>query len=133
MSRRGARSGFTLLEVCLVVAIIAMMLLISVYRRWQVYRDALMLVFGFLFGLPFAFLFLGLASLGTGEPPPALTAPSLAYTAEPSLRVAPWWLVGTYLLFSIKVADQWEKVAVLRLSSLRRREPHGPRSGRRVA
>lgn len=35
----------------------------------------------FLFGLPFAFVFLWLASLGTGEPPPPLTAASLAYTA----------------------------------------------------
>lgn len=35
----------------------------------------------FLFGLPFAILFLGLASLGTGEVPPSLTLSSLAYTA----------------------------------------------------
>lgn len=35
----------------------------------------------FLFGLPFAALFLWLVTLGTGEPPPALTATSLAYTA----------------------------------------------------
>ncbi len=35
----------------------------------------------FLFGLPFAFVFLWLASIGTGEAPPALTIPSLAYTA----------------------------------------------------
>lgn len=35
----------------------------------------------FLFGLPFAIAFLWLASLGTGEPPPNLTAASLAYTA----------------------------------------------------
>jgi drug/metabolite transporter (DMT)-like permease len=35
----------------------------------------------FLFGLPFAALFLGLAALGTGEAIPALTGTSLAYTA----------------------------------------------------
>ena len=35
----------------------------------------------FLFGLPFAVAFLWLASLGTGERPPSLTTPSLAYTA----------------------------------------------------
>ena len=35
----------------------------------------------FLFGLPFAIIFLWLASLGTGELPPSLTTPSLAYTA----------------------------------------------------
>jgi drug/metabolite transporter (DMT)-like permease len=35
----------------------------------------------FLFGLPFAILFLGLAVLGTGEAVPALTAESLGYTA----------------------------------------------------
>ena len=35
----------------------------------------------FLFGLPFAFVFLWLASIGTGEAPPAMTIPSLAYTA----------------------------------------------------
>lgn len=35
----------------------------------------------FLFGLPFAALFLWLASLCTGEPSPPLTTPSLAYTA----------------------------------------------------
>jgi drug/metabolite transporter (DMT)-like permease len=34
----------------------------------------------FLFGLPFAVLFLWLASLGSGEKPPALTYVSLAYT-----------------------------------------------------
>jgi drug/metabolite transporter (DMT)-like permease len=34
----------------------------------------------FTFGLPFAVLFLWLATLGTGEGPPALTGPSLAYT-----------------------------------------------------
>jgi drug/metabolite transporter (DMT)-like permease len=35
----------------------------------------------FLFGLPFAALFLVLAALGTGEAPPALTRGSLGYTA----------------------------------------------------
>ncbi len=35
----------------------------------------------FLFGLPFAILFLMLVSLGTGEQPPALTARTLAFTA----------------------------------------------------
>lgn len=35
----------------------------------------------FLFGLPFAVLFLGLASLATGESVPRLTAPALGYTA----------------------------------------------------
>lgn len=35
----------------------------------------------FLFGLPFAVLFLWLAALGTGELPPSLTPASLAYTA----------------------------------------------------
>jgi drug/metabolite transporter (DMT)-like permease len=35
----------------------------------------------FVFGLPFAALFLCLVTLGTGEGPPALTATSLAYTA----------------------------------------------------
>jgi drug/metabolite transporter (DMT)-like permease len=35
----------------------------------------------FVFGLPFAVLFLGLVTLGTGEGVPALTVPSLAYTA----------------------------------------------------
>ena len=39
----------------------------------------------FLFGLPFAVLFLGLASLVTGEVPPSLTGPSLAYTAVGAL------------------------------------------------
>ncbi len=34
----------------------------------------------FLFGLPFAVVFLGLVTLGTGEAPPGLTTPSLAYT-----------------------------------------------------
>lgn len=34
----------------------------------------------FVFGLPFALLFLWLVSLGTGEDPPALTGTSLAYT-----------------------------------------------------
>lgn len=28
------------------------------------------------------------------------------------------WAVGVYFLFSIKVADQWEKVAVLRLGAI---------------
>lgn len=35
----------------------------------------------FLFGLPFAVLFLGLASLATGESVPRLTSPALGYTA----------------------------------------------------
>jgi drug/metabolite transporter (DMT)-like permease len=35
----------------------------------------------FLFGLPFACLFLGLATLGTGEGVPPLTLPALGYTA----------------------------------------------------
>ena len=42
---------------------------------------------------------LGLLFVGAGML--LLVPPSLAYTAEPSLRVAPWWLVGTYLLQTI--------------------------------
>ncbi|MBP9946137.1 MAG: peptide MFS transporter, partial [Vicinamibacteria bacterium] len=42
---------------------------------------------------------LGLLFVGVGML--LLVPPSLAYTAEPSLRVAPWWLVGTYLMHTI--------------------------------
>ncbi len=39
---------------------------------------------------------LGLLFVGAGML--LLVPPSRAFTADPSLRVAPWWLVGTYLL-----------------------------------
>ena len=42
---------------------------------------------------------LGLLFVGAGML--LLVPPSLAFTADPALRVAPWWLVGTYLLHTI--------------------------------
>jgi len=42
---------------------------------------------------------LGLLFVGAGML--LLVPPSLAYTANPALRVAPWWLVGVYLLHTM--------------------------------
>src|SRR6185312_5011512 len=55
---------------------------------------------------------------GAGVALSALCIAAGAAVAAPLSKPAPLWIgiaIGIYLLFAVKVADQWEKVAVLRL------------------
>ncbi len=61
---------------------------------------------GFLFALCMLAIILGIAFL---------TQPGILNDVTTGIWVAGWLLVGAFLLYSLKVASQWEKVVVLRL------------------
>jgi drug/metabolite transporter (DMT)-like permease len=65
----------------------------------------------FVFGLPFAVLFLGMAALGTGEALPGLTIPSLAYTSLGALAqiAATALMLVTMKARSFAVTTAWIK------------------------